>query len=96
MTAYLLADHLLNFMAPAAVVAFLLMLLAQFLGRFYKRKRSSATSWWAQLAIIFIVNLLVLTAGLVVFGADGKMATYAALVLASALCHWLLGRGWQR
>lgn len=96
MTAYLLADHLLNFIAPAAFVALLLMLLAQFFGRFYKRKRSSATGWWAQLAIIFIVNVVVLAAGLVIFGVDGKMATYAALVLASALCHWLLGRGWQR
>jgi hypothetical protein len=94
MTAYLLADHLLNFMAPAAFVALLLMLLAQFFGRFYKRKRSPASSWWAQLAIIFIVNLAVLAAGLLLFGVDGKMATYAVLVFASALCHWVLGRGW--
>ena len=96
MTAYLLADHLLNFMAPAAFVALLLLLLTRFFARFYKRKRPSETSWRAELAIIFIVNLLVLVAGLVVFGADGKIASYAALVLASAVSHWLLGRGWQR
>ena len=96
MTAYLLADHLLNFMAPAAFVALLLLLLTRFFSRFYKRKRPSATGWRAELAIIFIVNLLVLVAGLLIFGADGKIASYAALVLASALSHWLLGRGWQR
>ncbi len=95
MTAYLLTDHLLNFIAPAAFVALILMLLAQFLGRFYKRKRSSAYSWHAQLAIIFGVNLVILVTGLLVFGADGKMATYAALVAGGALCHWVLGRGWK-
>lgn len=95
MTAYLLADHLLNFMLPAAALALLLMLLAQFFGRFYKRKRSSSYSWRAQLGIIFVVNLAILVAGLVVFGVDGKMATYAALVVGGALCHWVLGRGWK-
>lgn len=95
MTAYLLTNHLLNFIAPAAFVALLLMLLAQFFGQFYKRKRSSGFSWTAQFGIIFAVNLVILVAGLVVFGADGKMATYAALVVGGALCHWLLGRGWK-
>lgn len=95
MTAYLLTIQLLNFIAPAAVVALLLMLLAQFFGRFYKRKRPATHSWWAQAAIIFVVNLAVLLAGLVVFGVDGKMATYAAMVLAAATCHWVLGKGWR-
>ncbi|MES2189224.1 MAG: hypothetical protein V4454_03820 [Pseudomonadota bacterium] len=95
MTAYLLTDHLLNFVVPAAFVALILMLLAQFFGRFCKRKRSSRYSWRAQLLIIFAVNLLILVAGLVVFGADGKMATYAALMLGGALCHWALGKGWK-
>jgi hypothetical protein len=39
--------------------------------------------------------LFTLTAGLLLFGHDGKMATYAALVLAAALCQWLLLRGWK-
>ncbi|MES2400233.1 MAG: hypothetical protein V4573_09635 [Pseudomonadota bacterium] len=95
MTAYLLTDHLLNFVVPAAFVALILMVLAQFFGRFYKRKRSSSYSWRAQLLIIFVVNLLILVVGLVVFGTDGKMATYAALVVGGALCHWVLGRGWK-
>ena len=93
MTAYLLTDHLLNLVAPAAVVALLLLLLASFFSRFSSTKRPAAQSIWAQAAIIFIVNLLVLIAGLVLFGNDGKMATYAALVLAAAACQWILRRG---
>ena len=38
---------------------------------------------------------MVLVAGLVFFGRDGKMATYAALVLAIASSQWLLLRGWR-
>jgi hypothetical protein len=92
MTAYLLTNHLLNLVAPAAVVALLLVLLASFFGRFSRTKRPAAQSIWARAAIIFIVNLTVLLAGLVLFGHDGKMATYAALVLAAATCQWLLGK----
>ncbi|MES2945250.1 MAG: hypothetical protein V4772_20480 [Pseudomonadota bacterium] len=96
MTAYLFIVHLLNFIAPAIFVALALMLLAQFMGRFFKRKRPALHSWRAQLAIIFAVNLTVLVFGLLLFGNDAKMATYAVLVLGSALAHWVLGRGWQR
>ena len=92
MTAYLLTDHLLNLVAPAAVVALLLVLLASFFSRFSSTKRPAAQSIWARAAIIFIVNLVVLVAGLLLFGNDGKMATYAALVLAAATCQWLLGK----
>ena len=34
-------------------------------------------------------------AGLLVFGRDGKIMTYVALVLGSALCQWVLVRGWK-
>lgn len=95
MTAYLFIVHLVNFIAPAFFVTLVLMLLAQFMGHFFKRKRPVAHSWRAQLAIIFVVNLAILVLGLLLFGNDAKMATYAALVLGSALAHWVLGRGWQ-
>ena len=95
MTAYLLTDHLLNFLAPAAVVALLLVLLARVFGRFLQSKRPVAQSIWVQAAIIFVVNVLVLATGLVVFGNDGMMATYAAMVLGAALCQWVLWRGWK-
>ena len=95
MTAYLLTDHLLNFMAPAFFVALGLVLLAHLMGRFFRSKKPLRQSLWAQVAIIFIANLLVLAVGLVFFGNDGKILTYAALVLTSAGCQWVLHRGWQ-
>ena len=90
MTAYLLTDHLLNFMAPAFFVAVGLVLLARLMGLFFKLKKPLRQSLWAHVAIIFIANVLVLAAGLVFFGNDGKMLTYAALVLCAALCQWIL------
>lgn len=95
MTAYLLTNHLFNFMAPAALVALLLVVSSRLFFGFFQSKRSLAQSWRAQAAIIFVVNLFTLTAGLLLFGRDGKMATYAALVLGAALCQWLLLRGWK-
>ena len=93
MTAYLLLDHFLNFMAPAFFVALGLALLMRLAGLFFKSKRPSRQPFWAQVAIIFIVNTLVLAAGLAGFGNDGKMLTYAALVLGAALCQWVLSGG---
>lgn len=90
MTAYLLTNHLLNFMAPALFVALGLVLATRLMGQFSRPKRSAAPSLHAQVAIIFIVNSLILLAGLVVFGSDGKMLIYAALVLGAALCQTLL------
>jgi hypothetical protein len=95
MTAYLLADHLLNFLAPALSVALFLVLSSRIFGRSWLSKRPLTQSIWAQAAIIFVVNAVVLAAGLVLFGNDGKMATYAAMVLAAAVCQWVLGRGWR-
>ncbi|MFN5349220.1 MAG: hypothetical protein ACK5A0_06730 [Polaromonas sp.] len=95
MTAYLLLNHLLNFLAPAAGAALLLMLFSRFFSRFFSSKKPLALSLYTQAAIIFIVNVLVLTAGLVLLGNDGKMATYAVMVLASAVCQWVFWRGWR-
>ena len=95
MTAYLLIDHILNFIAPAATVALLLVLLSRVSSRFLASKMLLAQSIWAQAAIIFIVDVLVLAAGLVFFGNDGKMATYAAMVLAAAVCQWVMFKGWK-
>ena len=95
MTAYLLINHLLNFIAPAAVVALLLLLLARLSFGLFKSKRPTAQVWWAQAAIIFVAGVVILAAGLISFGHDGKMLTYAALVLGAALCQWVLIRGWK-
>ena len=95
MTAYLLMDHLLNFVAPAAVMALIFVLLSRIFSRFLASKRPLAQSIFAQAATIFIVNVLVLMIGLIVFGNDGKMLTYAGTVVCSALCQWVLWRGWR-
>lgn len=84
--------HLLNFVAPALGVAALLVPVSRFL----MRNEAPALAWWAQFAINFVVGAAVLLAGLAWFGRDGKMASYAALVCASALCQWVLLRGWRR
>lgn len=80
--------HLLNFTAPALVVGVLVVLAA----RVFMKNKPSAHSLLAQAAINFIVCLLVLLGGLWFFGHDGKMATYAALVLACATSQWWLTR----
>lgn len=38
---------------------------------------------------------MALLAGLAYFGNDGKMATYAALVVACASSQWVLVKGWR-
>ena len=96
MTALNLANQWLNFIAPAAFVALLLVWVSRAAPRFFASKRAAALSPIAQAAIVFIANLLLLLLGLVVFGRDGKMASYALMVLGAATCQWVLLRGWRR
>jgi hypothetical protein len=95
MTALLLTQQLLNFVAPAAFVALFVVLLARVFARFLGSKRPLPLSFWAQTAIVFVASAFVLLAGLVIFGRDGKMATYAALAVGAATCQWVLMRGWK-
>ena len=95
MTAYLLTNHLISFFAPAAVVAVLVVLFERIVRRFLVAKPPTAQSIAAQAAIVFVVNAIVLTAGMVLLKNDGKMATYTAMVLAAALCQWTLNHGWK-
>lgn len=96
MSAYLLLNHLLNFMAPAALVAALLVLFSRLLPGFFGSNKALVHALWAQLAINFIVGVGVLAAGLVLLGRDGKMLTYVALILATALSQWCQIGGWKR
>lgn len=96
MTAYLLLNHLLNFMAPAALVALLLVAFSRLFSGFFGLKKAVVHVWWLHLAINFIVGVGVLAAGLLLSGRDGKMLTYAALVLAVATSQWLQLGGWKR
>ncbi len=95
MTAYLLLNHLLNFAAPAAGVALLLVLATRLLPGFFGSKRPVVPSILSQMAVIFVVGLTILVVGLLVFGRDGKLVSYAALVIGTALCQWVQLRGWR-
>ena len=86
-----LLNHLLNFFAPALWVALLVTLLA----RFFMKKQALAGGFIRFAAINFFVGCLVLVAGLLFFGRDGKMNTYAAMTLLCATSQWILQRGWR-
>ena len=88
---FALLGHLFNFAAPALFLALLLALGGRFLGP----TGASALAWYAQAAINSVVGCAVLLAGLWWLGRDGRMLTYAALVLVCASCQWLLQRGWR-
>jgi hypothetical protein len=49
------------------------------------QKPRSAYRFWLQALIIFAVGLISLVAGLLFWGQDGKMWTYAGMVLAMGL-----------
>ena len=76
--------HLANFMLPALAVGFLLALLAPW----FSGKRPVARAIAVQGALNTVAGLATLVGGLLVFGNDGKMATYAALVLAVGTAQW--------
>ncbi len=79
--------HLLNFFVPALGVAVLTVLGSAVL----MKRGAAAPGLLAQAAINFAVCAVVLVAGLWLFGRDGKIATYAALVLVCATSQaWML------
>lgn len=79
--------HLLNFFAPALGVGLLASALAKLLWRRPLRAvRWSRLARWCSGACA-----LTLVAGLLVFGRDGKMATYGAMCVASAFSLWWVG-----
>ena len=83
-----LLNHAINFMAPALWLALLMPLLSRIL----IRKRPVALTLLAQVAVLFVAGCGLLTAGLVLFGRDGKMLTYLAMVLGIATTQWWLQR----
>jgi hypothetical protein len=76
--------HLLGFAAPALVVAGVLWMAL---------RRGRVRAGWSsarQYRALALLGLVVLAAGWVLTGADGSMATYAALVLGQGgLAAWL-------
>jgi hypothetical protein len=83
--------HLANFLAPAFAVAIALA----FAGHFFINNSALAHGFIAQAAINFIAGVLTLGLGLWFFGRDGKMASYAALLVVATTSQWVGGRSWR-
>jgi hypothetical protein len=83
--------HFASFVAPAVAVAALVAGAARIL----LPRQADGRSWWSDVAINLVVGVGVSTAGLWYFGVDGKMATYAALVVAVATAQWASSRAWR-
>jgi len=81
--------HLLNFFAPAVGVG----LLAAAFAKVLWRSELKSVGWIRLSLWATLVSAAALVAGLIVFGHDGKMATYAAMVVACALTLWWVGFG---
>ena len=82
-----LMNHLLNFAAPAVFVGFFLALAAPWVLRTGPRRGSLV----ACVLVNSICGVCALLAGLWFFGNDGKMASYLALLFASAASQfWLM------
>lgn len=87
MTAIAALGHVANFFAPALVVALMLSLIPRLRwGKSRWRGFIKDTLW------LTLVGVSVLLAGLIWFGRDGKMATYAALVVVQGSAAWYLRR----
>lgn len=84
--------HLFGFAAPALALGIGLPLAS----RFVLSQRRIVTAFWAQAAIGSVAGVLVLLAGLWLFGRDAKMATYGALLVVTALVQWVLAGAWRR
>ena len=84
--------HLLSFVAPAVFVAAVLAAGA----RLEWRKKEHLLPWYWMAGINALLGIVVLAMGLVLSGQDGRMMTYAALVLALGSCQWLMSGGWRK
>jgi hypothetical protein len=81
--------HLANLFIPALLLGALAAALAKLVWRRDLRQMA-----WRRLALgACAAAVLATLAGLVLFGRDGKMATYAAMVAASAVTLWWQGFG---
>ena len=84
--------HLMNLLLPAAGVGLMAASLAKWVWR-----RELRSVPWTRLAFSASGAAAVcLLLGLLVLGRDGRMLTYALLVLATALALWWTGFGPQR
>ena len=77
--------HLANFVLPAIGMGALTAALCKLIWR----RSLARTSWFTLAWQASAAGLAVLLAGLLITGHDGRMATWAALVVVCALVPWL-------
>ena len=77
--------HLANFALPAVAVG----ALTAGLCKLFWRRGLARISWFTLAWQASAAGLAVLVAGLVITGHDGRMITYAGLVIACAIVPWL-------
>ena len=82
--------HLLNLFVPAAGLG----LLAPALAKLLWRRELAGRPWWPLARMACAACAAVTVAGLVLLGRDGKMTTYAGMVVAAAATLWW--GGWRR
>ncbi|HEY1102088.1 MAG TPA: hypothetical protein VGE70_01585 [Burkholderiaceae bacterium] len=87
-------NHFVNFFAPALFVAGALWGVARLLPR--KAGKKKAPRAWLPFVVNAAVGSAALVAGLLLFGRDGKMASYGLLVVCCALSQWLVSGEWKR
>ena len=81
--------HVLNLLAPAVGLAGLTVLLAKLVWW----RRLKAAAWGPLLGWAAVAAAAASLAGLVIWGRDGAMYTYAAMVVATAVAVLLTGFG---
>ena len=84
--------HLLNFCAPAAALA-LLLVLARFV---FARRAPALLPWYGQFALHLLVGCVALFVALCWQGRDGSVLGYALLVVALACSQWMVLGSWRR
>ncbi len=86
--------HLLNFVAPAWCLGLLCALAARGMVRL-----GLPRAIWrlrTQVAVHAVLGMAVLWGGLALWGVDGKMASWGALVVVCASTQWLMCQAWRR
>ena len=86
--------HTFNFILPAWVLAGLCVGGARLLVRMGLPR--AVWRWTTQWLVQGVLGSGVLIGGVLFLGVDGKMVTYATLVVLTAVAQWLMCRGWQR
>jgi hypothetical protein len=86
-----LLNHIFNFLAPAVVAGFVVAILAPI----WFKKNRSGPGMLVQGLMNALSGAFALACGLWIFGNDGKMATYAAMVMLVASCQWVGARAWR-